>query len=334
MNLIETVNLTKIYKNKHIALNGANLTIPEGSVFGLVGPNGAGKTTTIRLLLGLQTPTAGKALVFGGEMTPHTAHLRHRMGFLPTNPQFPKDMNPILYLDFVGKLFGLPAEIRKPRLAALLRAVGLLSASSQKIQEFSTGMTTRLGIAASLMNDPEFLVWDEPTSGLDPEGRRHTIELIQELGQNKTLLVSSHNLNDIKKVCDHIGVLSEGKLIFNGPIQEMKKLTRATTVEIELEGDMDALCGQLEASKVDFRWERGPMLLKLVFDNPETVATGLTPMLQMIAETGLTLVAINSEQDEMTDAFIQLLEEERSHGFSRILQVESEVDALPGDTGS
>lgn len=333
MNIIATHNLTKIYKNKYIALNGANLSIPAGSVFGLVGPNGAGKTTTIKLLLGLQTPSAGVAKVFGEVMTPQAAHLRSRIGYLPTNPQLTKDMNPILYLDFVGKLFSLPAEIRRPRLAALLRAVGLLSASSQKIKSFSTGMITRLGIAASLMNDPDILIWDEPTSGLDPEGRRHTIELIQELGQNKTILVSSHNLSDIKRVCDHIGVLSEGKLIFNGPIEDMKHLTRSTAIELELDGDLDGLCQRLEADLTGIEWERERSSIKLVIPGNDGVAAQLAPIMQIIAETDVTLVTISSLQDEITDAFIRLLEEERSHGFSRILQVGSAADAVSSDPG-
>lgn len=330
MKTIETRNLTKIYSNKYIALNGVNLKVPQGSVFGLVGPNGAGKTTTIKLLLGLHNPTAGTVKVFGEPMTPNAVQLRLRMGFLPTNPRFPTDMTPITYLDFVGKLSGLSREVRKPRLASLLRAVGLLAASSQKVKGFSTGMTTRLGIAASLMNDPELLIWDEPTAGLDPEGRKYTIELIQELGQDKTILVSSHILADIEKVCDHIGILSQGKLIYSGPMQEIKRLTRSEAVELELEGDLDELCSRLDMSQTNVRWERGPASLRLHFAEGDAVALQLAQVLQMIAETGITLVAINSLRDEMIDAFIQLLEEERSHGFSRILRVEAEGDAVPG----
>ncbi len=330
MKTIETRNLTKIYSNKYIALNGVNLKVPQGSVFGLVGPNGAGKTTTIKLLLGLHNPTAGTVKVFGEPMTPNAVQLRLRMGFLPTNPRYPTDMTPITYLDFVGKLSGLSREVRKPRLASLLRAVGLLAASSQKVKGFSTGMTTRLGIAASLMNDPELLIWDEPTAGLDPEGRKYTIELIQELGQDKTILVSSHILADIEKVCDHIGILSQGKLIYSGPMQEIKRLTRSEAVELELEGDLDELCSRLDMSQTNVRWERGPASLRLHFAEGDAVALQLAQVLQMIAETSVTLVAINSLRDEMSDALIQFLEEERSHGFSRILRVEAEGDAVPG----
>lgn len=334
MDIIETHNLTKIYGNKYIALNGVNLRVPQGSVFGLVGPNGAGKTTTIKLLLGLHSPTAGVVKVFGERMTTNAAHLRRRIGFLPTNPRFPKDMTPITYLDFVGKLSGLPKEVRKPRLAALLRAVDLLPAASQKVESFSTGMTTRLGIAASLMNDPELLLWDEPTAGLDPEGRKYTIELIQELGQDKTILVSSHILTDIERVCDHIGILSQGKLIFSGPVREMKRLTRSNAIELELDGDIDGLCSRLAMRDMDIQWERGHNSLRFTFAEGDAVAAGLSKILQMVAEANVTVVAINSLRDEMADAFIQLLEEERSHGFSRVLRVEPEGNAVSGSAGS
>jgi ABC-2 type transport system ATP-binding protein len=332
-NVIETHNLTKIYANQHIALNGAKLIVPRGVVFGLVGPNGAGKTTTIRLLLGLQSPTAGSVRLFGEPMTPNAVHLRRRIGFLPTNPQFPKDMNPIMYLDFVGRLSGVPVAVRKPRLAALLRSVGLLSASSQKLKNFSTGMTTRLGIAASLMNDPDLLIWDEPTSGLDPEGRKYTIDLIQELGQIKTILVSSHNLGDIKKVCDYIGILSEGKLIFTGPVSEMKRFTRSGGVELELEGDLDRVGELLAARAIPVRAERTSAGFKLYFDQDGTVAASLGAVLQVVAEAGARLYAIHSLHDEMVDAFIQLLEQERSHGFARILQMEPENNDLSSAAG-
>jgi len=184
------------------------------------------------------------------------------------------------------------------------------------------------------MNDPELLLWDEPTAGLDPEGRKYTIELIQELAQDKTILVSSHILSDIERVCDHIGILSQGKLIFSGPVREMKQLTRSNAIELELDGDMDGLCSRLAMSDADIQWERGHGSLRLTFADGDAVAVRLGQVLQMIAEADVTLVAINSLRDEMADAFIRLLEEERSHGFSRILRVEPEGHDVSGSAGS
>ena len=161
-----------------IAVNNANFTVEEHAIFGFLGPNGAGKTTTIRLMLGLIRPTAGEVKVFGEKMTPSSSNLRKKMGYLPTNPEFPPRMTPITYLDFVGKLFHLGREERMKRLSNLIRSVGLLGDSSREISSFSTGMLTRLGLAAALMNDPQLLISDEPTSGLGPAGRKSTLELI------------------------------------------------------------------------------------------------------------------------------------------------------------
>jgi len=151
---IRTEHLTKIFGRRLIAVNDLNLEVPAGSIFGLLGPNGAGKTTTLRLLLGLQRPTAGRAEVFGRPCGVNSVSVRRLIGYLPTNPKLPGHLRPVEYLDLLGQLYGLPAEVRRPRLASLLRAVGLLGATGQRIRTFSTGMITRLGIAASLVGDP------------------------------------------------------------------------------------------------------------------------------------------------------------------------------------
>ena len=163
MYVIEAVDLTKIYQSRYIALNALNLRVEKGMVYGFVGPNGAGKSTTFRIMLGLQRATAGELTVFGESMGAERADLRRRIGFLPTNPSFPRNMTPISYLQFVGNVVGMPGDRTKIRLATLLQAVDLTGVASQGIESLSTGMVTRLGIAAALMNDPELLVLDEPT---------------------------------------------------------------------------------------------------------------------------------------------------------------------------
>src|ERR1700680_2255636 len=139
--VVQTYKLTKIYQNRQIALNDVTLKIEPGCVLGLLGHNGAGKTTLLRLILGLHRPTAGWVKVFGRYMGPNAAALRCRIGYIPTNPQFPRGMTPISYLDYMARLFGLPLDVRKPRLASLIRAVDLLHASGDPIDGFSGGMT-------------------------------------------------------------------------------------------------------------------------------------------------------------------------------------------------
>src|SRR5438270_6748970 len=275
--VVETTRLTKIYQNRQIAINDVSLTIEPGHVLGLLGPNGAGKTTLLRLILGLHRPTAGTVKVFGRRMTPNAADLRRRIGYIPTNPQFPKGMTPITYLDYMARLFGLPRNVRKPRLASLIRAVDLMAVSGQSMAGFSNGMIARLAVAASLINEPQLLIWDEPTHGLDIEARRSMLNLIKTLAAEKTVILSSHNLSDVDEVCNHAAVLSRGQLIFSGSLTDLKGRIRKNHYELDLEGDQKAISKAAQAIKgfadlqsVQLRQRR--LELRMSDDAPNTSA--------------------------------------------------------------
>ena len=317
---IRTEHLTKIYSQRLIAVNDMNLKVPKDSVFGLLGPNGAGKTTTLRLLLGLQRPTAGRAEVFGKSCGPNAVGVRSQIGYLPTNPKLPGNLRPIEYLDLLGKLSRLPHQVRKPRISALLRAVGLLGATEQRIQTFSTGMCTRLGLAASLVGDPPLLLWDEPTAGLDPTARRFTLDLIRELGKTKTVVVATHILSDIDQICDHLGVMHEGRMIFTGSMQDMKKRLRRDGFSLELEGDADNIrrlaneANNLEG--IDAHLGAGQTLLVRIA-NERGRSRALAEVLKLIDAGNLSLQAVHSGQNATENAYLQLLQEEEAHGFHR-----------------
>jgi ABC-2 type transport system ATP-binding protein len=317
---IRTEHLTKIYDQRLIAVNDMSLEVPPGSVFGLLGPNGAGKTTTLRLLLGLQRPTAGRAQVFGKSCGPNAVDVRSQIGYLPTNPRLPGNLRPIEYLDLLGQLSRLPGEIRKPRISALLRAVGLLGATDQKIQTFSTGMCTRLGIAASLVADPPLLLWDEPTAGLDPSARRFTLDLIRELGKTKTVVVATHILNDIDQICDHLGVMHEGRMIFAGSMQDMKRRLCRHDFTLELEGaaeDIGRLAREVTDLKgIEARMDAGRALLVRIADG-RSRSHALAEVLQRVDASNLPLRAIHSGQNTTENAYLQLLQEDEAHGFQR-----------------
>ena len=324
---IRTERLTKIYGQRLIAVNDMNLEVPRGSVFGLLGPNGAGKTTTLRLLLGLQRPTAGRAEIFGKSCGPNAVAVRSQIGYLPTNPKLPEDLRPIEYLDLLGKLSRLPREVRKPRIASLLRDVGLLDATDQRIGTFSTGMCTRLGIAASLVGDPPLLLWDEPTAGLDPSARRFTLDLIRELGKTKTIVVATHILTDIDQVCDHLGVMHEGRMIFTGSMQDIRRRICRDDFTLELEGDPDnvsrlaretANLEGVEASVHDGRAEiqnSASLLVRIANGGSRTRA--LADVLRLVDACDLSLRAIHSGQNVTENAYLQLLQEDEAHGFHR-----------------
>ncbi len=321
MNVIETENLTKIFGRKLIAVNNVNLSVKEASIYGFLGPNAAGKTTTIRLLLGLIKPSAGSVKIFDEEMTFNSSHLRRRIGYLPTDPKFPPKMTPIKYLNFIGKIFCLSNEVRTPRLSKLIRAVDLLPAASREIKGFSTGMTTRLGIAAALMNDPELLILDEPTAGLDPSGRKSTLELINELGREKTIFLSSHILSDIDRICTHIGVINQGKIIFSGPIKDMKKLIRSNSIQLEVDGDIDTFCGKLKSIEEIASFERrGVYSLEIDFYPGVSIPKVIIDLMKLVSACKLELLSVNTTTSQIEDAFLKLVEEEEAHGFLRAIK--------------
>lgn len=321
--VVETYKLTKIYQNRQIALNDVTLKIEPGCVLGLLGPNGAGKTTFLRLVLGLHRPTAGWVKCFGQIMTPNSADLRRRIGYIPTNPQFPRGMTPITYLDYMARLFGLTADQRKPRLASLIRAVDLLAVSGDSISGFSNGMTARLAVAASLINEPELLIWDEPTHGLDPEARRSMLELIKTLGKEKSLIVSSHNLSDVDEVCNHAAVLSRGQLIYCGTLQDLKGRMRRNHYELDLEGDQKAIAKSTQAIKgmnefksVEVRQRR----LELIMNDSATNTSALANTFMVLADNKVTLVSVRTVGQQTEQAFLDLIEKEESRGFARAYQ--------------
>jgi ABC-2 type transport system ATP-binding protein len=321
--VVETTRLTKIYQNRQIALNDVSLRIERGWVLGLLGPNGAGKTTFLRLCLGLHRPTAGFVKVFGKKMTPNAAVLRRRIGYIPTNPQFPKGMTPISYLDYMARLFGLPRDVRKPRLASLIRAVDLLAGSGNTIAGFSNGMTARLAVAASLINEPDLLIWDEPTLGLDIEARRSMLDLIKTLAREKTLILSSHNLSDIDEVCNHAAVLSQGKLIFSGSLQDLKGRIRKNHYELDLDGDQKAIAKAVSTLKGHNEVKAAQLLqrrldLRLNEEAPNTAVLG--HVFHVLNENKVTLISIRSVGQQTEQAFLDLVEKEESKGFTRLYQ--------------
>jgi len=256
-------------------------------------------------------------------MTPNSADLRRRIGYIPTNPQFPRGMTPITYLDYMARLFGLPAEVRKPRLASLIRAVDLLGHSGSPIAGFSNGMTARLAVATSLLNEPDLLVWDEPTHGLDPEARRSMLELIKTLAREKTLIVSSHNLSDIDEVCNHAAVLSRGHLIFFGSLQDLKGRMRRNHYELDLEGEQKAISKATQAIKtlpevksVALRHRR--MDLRLVEEANNTAA--LANVFMTLADNKVTLISVRTVGQQTEQAFLDLVEKEEARGFARAYQ--------------
>jgi ABC-2 type transport system ATP-binding protein len=235
--VVETRNLSKVYRDfwgrqKVQALKALDLEVKKGEIFGLLGPNGSGKSTTIKLLLGLLFPTSGEALVFGRDSS--DVGKNERIGYLPEESYLYKFLNATETLDFYGRLFDMPADVRKDRVNELITMVGLDWAKRRQLKEYSKGMTRRIGLAQALINDPELVLLDEPTSGLDPLGTREMKDLIVRLrDEGKTVIMCSHLLADVQDVCDRIAILHQGELKELGRVDSLLKVQDMTQVRAE-----------------------------------------------------------------------------------------------------
>lgn len=220
--ILETRSLTKLYDD-FIAVDQLSFNVKCGEVFGLLGPNGAGKTTTILMLLGLTEPTFGSAEIAGLDCSRNTLQIKHVVGYLSDNMGFYPDMTGRENLRMTGRMNGLSGTRLESRINHLVHRVGIGKAADKKTGTYSKGMKQRLGIADILMKDPDILIMDEPTNGIDPEGMRDLMKLIRELSEldGKTILISSHQLHQIRQICDRVGIFVDGKLVACGTIDEL-----------------------------------------------------------------------------------------------------------------
>ena len=222
--VIETRELYKYY-GQQAAVDGLTLQVQEGEIFGFLGPNGAGKTTTILMLLGLTEPSKGEALVCGFNPTREPLKVKRLVGYLPENVGFYRDMNARENLQYVARLNKIPHQTSSDKIDGALDTVGLSEDAEKKVGTFSRGLTQRLGISEVLIKDPKICFLDEPTLGLDPDGAIRMIELIQSLSRDRkiTMLICSHNLDQVQKISHRVGIMIKGKLVAVGPMEDLAK---------------------------------------------------------------------------------------------------------------
>ena len=307
MTAISTRGLSKYY-GAIKALENLNLEVPENVVFGFLGPNGAGKTTTVKLLTGFAHPTSGEAWVAGEKVGDGNLALQSKIGLLPDVPAFYDWMSGREFLHFVGELHGLNQNEIKQRTAELLELVELKKAGNRRVGGYSRGMRQRLGIAQALVNRPKVLFMDEPTSALDPLGRRDILNLILRLRENTTIFMSSHNLSDIERVCDMVGIVDKGQLMTVSTVEALQKKYARSIFELEFMED----AGPFVETLKKIPWLAEPAIVTgngapMVRVRAVDIDRARKELPQLITESGLTLTRYELSLPSIEEIFMEIV---------------------------
>jgi ABC-2 type transport system ATP-binding protein len=296
MALISTRDLTKRYGAAVTALDQLTLEVEPG-VIGLVGANGAGKTTLIKILLGLIEPTSGSATVFDLDVTRHGPEIRQYVGYMPEHDCLPPDVTATEFVTHMARISGLPPGAARERTAEVLRHVGLYEERYRPIGGYSTGMKQRVKLAQALVHDPRLLLLDEPTNGLDPAGRDEMLELVLRTGTEFgiAVVVASHLLGEIERVCDFLLAIDAGRLLRAAPLATFTKRTGVLTVEVE-EG-ASRLAARLTGAGLIVREDGHFVLVQLDDERPYDLVRDAA------AELGLALTRIEQRRHRLEDLF-------------------------------
>src|SRR3954471_7910557 len=238
--ILQTEALSKVY-GTHTALDQLNLTVHRGEVFGYIGPNGAGKTTTFRILAGLLDPTSGRATVAGKDVTGNKDLIKQVVGYLPDNFGVYPTLRVSEYLDFFAAAYRIPRKDRKARIDKCLTIANAMEFRDKLMGALSRGMKQRVGIAKTLLHDPQVIILDEPAATIDPRARVQMRQLLRELADlGKAVLVSSHILPELADVCDTVGILSAGRMVAAAPVQEiLRNVRQRRLMEVQVLGDKE-----------------------------------------------------------------------------------------------
>ncbi|HBE72481.1 MAG TPA: ABC transporter ATP-binding protein [Planctomycetaceae bacterium] len=305
--VVKTENLTKRY-GEFCALDSLSIHVKRGEILGFIGPNGAGKTTTIKILVGLSRPTSGTASIAGVDCSQEASKIKHLVGYMPDKFGSYDNMRVREYLDFFGAVFGIPARDRKKRIEEVMEITYSAYMQDKFVESLSHGMQQRVGIARTLLHDPEVMILDEPANGLDPKARIEMREILLRLAaEGRTLIVTSHILPELARICDTVAIITGGKLRAFGELDDvMRDLCPMRNYEIQLgqDGDIDAaaerLRGCVEGDVSISRQER-----TLRFPTSETEES-LASVLTHMVSGNVQIVQFREVASDLEDAFLQV----------------------------
>jgi ABC-2 type transport system ATP-binding protein len=295
MPLLTTNAITKRYPGV-VALDALDLELQPG-IIGLVGANGAGKSTLIKILLGLVEPTSGSATLLSYDVGHQGVELRQFVGYMPEHDCLPTDVSATEFVTHLAQVNGLPRSAARERTAETLRHVGLFDERYREIGGYSTGMKQRVKLAQALVHDPRVLLLDEPTNGLDPAGREEMLNLVTRTGREFgiAIMMASHLLGEIERVCDHLVVIDAGRLVRSAPVASLTERTKVLAVEVE--GDSSALARRLAESGLTVREEGHIVLVGLEDDRPYDLIR------DSVVDLGFGLVRMEQRRQTLEDLF-------------------------------
>jgi ABC-2 type transport system ATP-binding protein len=302
--VIDIEGLRKEYRRlrggRTLAVDGLDLSVPQGLVYGFLGPNGAGKTTTIRCLLGLVRPTAGRCRLLGADARSNLSSVIRRVGSIVEAPSFYPRFSGRRNLQLLARLHGLP----RSAVDGALDRVQLGSRAGDLVKTYSLGMKQRLGIAGALLKDPEVLILDEPANGLDPAGIVEVRDLLRRLAaEGRTVFVSSHILSEVQQVADHVAILARGRAVAAGAVDEVLAAGRSSALVVRLD-DVPRGLDVLVAAGLPATIEDGAILVSPPPEDPATVT-------RVLAEAGLYLRELRAHQVDLETVFLELTREPR-----------------------
>ncbi|MHA2277989.1 MAG: ABC transporter ATP-binding protein [Candidatus Kariarchaeaceae archaeon] len=310
--VIKTTNLTKMYDDA-FALKKLNLEVKKHSIFGFLGPNGAGKTTTIKLLIGLIQATSGSGEIFGLNFKKESLKIRSRIGYLPQEPSFYDHLSAQEILDFTIRFFfkGPKNEIAK-RISEMLELVSLSDKANRPVKGYSTGEKQRLGIAQAMINYPDLLILDEPAASLDPVGRQDVLNIMSKLREYTTIFYSTHILDDVQKVSDHVAILNKGVLIAEGSIEEILSNQEGTIFSAKVQGDISKVkslvssCEWISNIHTTQLTEKEKFLVEITVSDEEQAEKYL--LRELMKDNSLAISDFRRQKYDLEDIFMKKVE--------------------------
>ena len=320
--MIEVKNLTKVYGD-HTAVDNLSFKIYNGKIYGLLGPNGAGKSTTMNMMTGCLAPTSGSVRINGFDVVKEPVKAKKCIGYLPEIPPVYGELTPYEYLLFVAEAKGVSYERAVRQVQEVMEMTDIMDMRDRLIKNLSKGYRQRVGIAQTILGDPDIIILDEPTVGLDPKQIIEIRSLIRALGETKTVIISSHILAEIKEMCDHVLIISGGKLIANSPIEELQdSVSAGMKIRLSVRGDADGIIAalneieEIDSCTLEASHEEGVVALTLKTKSETDLRDRI---FFAMADRRYAVISMEREEESLESVFLRLTDDapEEDDGASR-----------------